>query len=110
METLSGILAGATAAVNRTPDHLGTVGQVFLAIRVEVFRPLAEFVADMDETIDAIHALHPAEGFDRVLVPGEPEWLKRADALERGIGYPSGLLDPVAETGRAYGVEPEWDA
>ena len=110
METLSGILAGATAAVNRTADHLGTVGQVFVAIRVEAFRPLAEFVADMDETIDAIHVLQPAEGFDRVLVPGEPEWLKRADALEHGIGYPAGLLDAVAETGRAYGVEPEWDA
>jgi len=110
METLSGILAGATAAVNRTPDHLGTVGQVFAAIRVEAFRPLAEFLADMDRTIDAIHALRPAEGFDRVLVPGEPEWLKRADAFEHGIGYPSGLLDAVAETGRVYGVDPEWDA
>ncbi len=110
METLSGILAGATAAVNRKPDHLGTVGQVFAAIRVEAFRPLAEFVAEMDRTIDAIHALRPAEGFNRVLVPGEPEWLKRADAFDRGIGYPSGLLDAVAETGRAYGVDPEWDA
>ena len=109
METLSGILASATAAVNRGPDDRGQVGQVFAAISVESFRPLSDFTTDVDRTIDAVHALNPAEGFESVLVPGEPEWIKRSDAYMNGIGYPNGLLEAVAQTATEYGVAPVWD-
>ncbi len=110
METLAGIIAGATPAVNRGPEHPGVVGQVFAVVHIEAFRPLADVAADVDRTIDAIHALRPAEGFQRVLVPGEPEWLNRAQAQAHGIGYPRGLLDAVAHTAAQYGVAPVWDA
>ena len=111
METLSGILANATAAVNRGPSERdqGIVGQVFAVINVAAFRSLDDFTMDVDRTINAIHVLEPADGFDRVLVPGEPEFLKKSDSVTHGIGYPSGLLDAVAATAKEYGVDPVWD-
>ena len=56
-ETLAGILAGAVPRVNRTPDSPQPVGQVFGAINIAAFRPVAEFHADVDETIDRLHAI-----------------------------------------------------
>ena len=111
METLSGILANAMAAVNRGPAERdqGIVGQVFAVINVEAFRSLDDFTADVDRTLDAIHALKPSEGFDQVLAPGEPEFLKKSESVAHGIGYPAGLLEAVATTAKDYGVDPVWD-
>ena len=112
METLSGILANAMAAVNRGPAERdqGIVGQVFAVINVEAFRSLDDFTADVDRTISAIHDLKPSEGFDQVLAPGEPEFLKKSESVAHGIGYPAGLLEAVAATAKDYGVDPVWDA
>ena len=42
-----------------------------LAIDVAAFLPLEEFTATIDETVDAIKSLPPAEGTTEILVPGE---------------------------------------
>ena len=107
-ETLAGILAGAVPRANRTPDSPQPVGQVFGAINIAAFRPVAEFHADVDETIDRLHAIPPAEGSAGVLAPGEPEWRNRARSMAEGLGYPPGLLDDVAATARGLGVAPFW--
>ena len=107
-ETLAGILAGAVPRANRTPDSPQPVGQVFGAINIAAFRPVAEFHADVDETIDRLHAIPPAEGSAGVLAPGEPEWRNRARSMAEGLEYPPGLLDDVAATARGLGVAPFW--
>ena len=107
-ETLAGILAGAVARVNRKPDDPQPVGQVFGAINIAAFRPVAEFQADVDDAIDRLHAIPPAEGSDGVLAPGEPEWRRREQSLADGIEYPDGLLDDVAVTARGLGVAAAW--
>ncbi len=108
METLAGILAGAVPAANRSAGGPQPVGQVFGAINIEAFRPLDEFFDDVDSTIDAVHALKPVPGVKRVLLPGEPEWLKRERALVEGIGYPRVLLHDVAGKCQRYGLTPFW--
>lgn len=107
-ETLAGILAGAVARVNRKPDDPHPVGQVFGAINIAAFRPVAEFQADVDDAIDRLHAIPPAEGSDGVMAPGEPEWRKRKRSLADGIEYPDGLLEDLAVTARGLGVAPAW--
>ena len=107
-ETLAGILAGAVPRANRTPDSPQPVGQVFGAINIAAFRPVAEFHADVDETIDRLHAIPPAEGSAGVLAPGEPEWRQRERSLAEGLEYPPGLLDDVAVTAHGLGVTPFW--
>ncbi|MBM4436123.1 MAG: Ldh family oxidoreductase [Actinobacteria bacterium] len=110
IETLCGILARAVPAASRGPGDPMPVGQVFAAINIAAFRPPDEFLDEVERTIDAIHALRPAEGFERVLLPGEPEWLSRERALREGIRYPKGVLGPVALTAQRLGVTPVWPA
>ena len=42
-----------------------------IAIDVAAFLPLEEFTATIDETVDAIKSLPPADGTAEILVPGE---------------------------------------
>ena len=59
-----------------------------LAIDVAAFLPLDEFTGTIDETVDAIKSLPPAEGTTEILVPGERG---RRTAAERGAtGIPLG--------------------
>ncbi len=48
-------------------------GHFFGAVRIDAFRPAAEFKAAMDEWIETFRSSKPVEGQDRVLIPGDPE-------------------------------------
>lgn len=52
-----------------------------LAVDVAAFLPLEEFTATIDDTVDAIKSLPPADGTAEILVPGERG---RRTARERG--------------------------
>lgn len=60
--------------------------QCFLAVDVGRFVPVEEFGRRMDVLIDMMKSAAPAEGYDEVLVAGEPEW--RAEELRRREGIP----------------------
>lgn len=67
------------------------LGHFLGAMRVDGFRPVAEFEEHMDNWIRRFRQAEPAEGFDKVLIPGDPE---RASAAERQVsGIP--LLEAV---------------
>jgi LDH2 family malate/lactate/ureidoglycolate dehydrogenase len=77
------------------------VGHFLGAIRVDRFRPLRAFQADMDDMLQALKNCPPAEGHARVLVAGEPEM--EAEAERRRLGIP---LDPkVREEVRKLAAE-----
>jgi LDH2 family malate/lactate/ureidoglycolate dehydrogenase len=59
-----------------------------LAIDVAAFLPLAEFTATIDETVDAIKSLPPADGTAEILVPGERG--RRTGAERAATGIPLG--------------------
>ncbi len=59
-----------------------------LAIDVSAFLPLDEFTATIDDTVDAIKSLPPAEGTSEILVPGERG--RRTQAERGSAGIPLG--------------------
>jgi LDH2 family malate/lactate/ureidoglycolate dehydrogenase len=59
-----------------------------LAIDVAAFLPLGEFTSTVDDTVDAIKALPPADESAGVLVPGERG--RRSEAQRRAGGIPLG--------------------
>ena len=59
-----------------------------LAIDVAAFLPLDEFTATIDETVDAIKSLPPADGTAEILVPGERG--RRTGAERAAAGIPLG--------------------
>ena len=59
-----------------------------LAVDVSAFLPLDDFTTTIDETVDAIKALPPADGTAEVLVPGERG--RRSEAERGASGVPLG--------------------
>lgn len=60
----------------------------FSVIDIEAFIDPLEFKSRMDEAIQAMHSSELARGAERIYVPGEMEWLKRAERLKTGIQIP----------------------
>ena len=75
-----------------------------LAVDVSAFLPLAEFQAIVDETVDAIKSLPPADGVSDVLVPGERG--RRCEAERRASGIPLGpkVWRELTESAASLGV------
>jgi LDH2 family malate/lactate/ureidoglycolate dehydrogenase len=56
-----------------------------LAVDVSAFLPLDEFTATVDDTVDAIKSLPPADETREVLVPGERGRRSQAERTASGI-------------------------
>ena len=69
------------------------IGHFFGAMRVDAFRPAADFKKDMDQWIRRFRGAKTVEGAESVLVPGDPERELQVIRLKEGIP----LLDPVIE-------------
>jgi ureidoglycolate dehydrogenase (NAD+) len=68
------------------------LAQFFLALNPSYFIEVDAFLDTMDRMIDEIHAVPPARGFERVLVPGEPENLSEWRRLREGIPLPEEIV------------------
>lgn len=91
MEIMSGVLTGAAFAGEMRSlyeDFSGPqrIGHTFMAIRPDLFLPMTEFKRRMDDMAERLKASEPAEGFEEVLMPGEPE--ARCEAERRRTGIP----------------------
>jgi LDH2 family malate/lactate/ureidoglycolate dehydrogenase len=69
------------------------LGHFFGAMRIDAFRPGTEFKQHMDNWIKRFRAAKPAEGFDKVLIPGDPEREMEKITMKEGIK----LVTPVVE-------------
>lgn len=101
VDIFSGVLSGANfgpwvppfpAYVPMPENQPGKgIGHFFGAMRIDAFRTAEAFKSDMDLWIQRFRNAKPAEGFDKVIVPGDPE--REIDAYRRKNGIP--LLDEV---------------
>jgi L-2-hydroxycarboxylate dehydrogenase (NAD+) len=67
------------------------IGHFFGAMRIDAFRPAGEFKQHMDQWIKRFRAAKTAEGFEKVIIPGDPEREMEAVRMKQGIP----LLGPV---------------
>ncbi|RYD53224.1 MAG: Ldh family oxidoreductase [Sphingobacteriales bacterium] len=61
------------------------LGHFIGAMRIDAFRPAAEFKAHMDHWIDRFRKATPVAGEERVLIPGDPEREMAAVRMQDGI-------------------------
>jgi LDH2 family malate/lactate/ureidoglycolate dehydrogenase len=92
MDIFGGLLAGAAFAGDVRNQFLDfgepqNVGHFFLAMKPDLFMPLAEYRARMDTLVRRVHACPPAEGFSDILMPGEMEARLEAERRRAGIPY-----------------------
>lgn len=69
------------------------IGHFFGAMRIDAFRPAAEFKKHMDKWIRRFRSAKTLKGHEKVLIPGDPEREMEKERMKNGIP----LMIPVAE-------------
>jgi len=110
MDILAGVLTGS-AFGRRVNSWLSQsserqkVGHLFVVLNIETFMPVAEFKEKVDRMIREIKSTPLAKGFERIYLPGEIEFEKKAEYLKTGIPLPIELIDKLRELGKELHLE-----
>ena len=108
-DILSGPLTGSLFG-KRLPKMYGDyekhreMGHFIGAIKVENFVPIDEFKKNVGILIDEIHDTPLAKGFDRILVPGEKEYLTQMQYKKEGIPIPSETVKELRAVAQELGI------
>jgi hydroxycarboxylate dehydrogenase B len=104
VEVLGGLLSGAGAAMLGTQPGNGCC---FIAVAPDSFRPGAEFLDDVRRLVDTLRATPPRDGFEAVLVPGDPEAEAETRHARDGIALDDVTWQTIVDAARSVGVEYE---
>jgi L-2-hydroxycarboxylate dehydrogenase (NAD+) len=80
------------------------IGHFFGAMRVDAFRPAAEFKAHMDNWITRFRSAKTAEGHDHLVIPGDPEREFEAIRMKAGIPLVEKVVEDLRVVGESLGV------
>jgi len=110
VDIFSGVLSGAAFLA-----HVGhpsstrpnaDVGHFFAAMRVDAFRPLDEFKADMDAMLGELKDAPKAAGQERIYIHGEKEFERAERYQNQGVpllaNVAEGLRTSAAEIGVSF--------
>ncbi len=86
------------------PDKPQGVGHFFGAMRIDRFRPVREFKADMDAMIREVKAQPLAKGFEKIMVAGEPEYLTEQDRRVNGVPLSDAVINDLTKMGATVGL------
>jgi L-2-hydroxycarboxylate dehydrogenase (NAD+) len=82
------------------------IGHFFGAMRIDAFRPAEEFKQHMDTWIQRFKNASVAEGFKRVVIPGEPEREMEKERMENGIELPEVVMDDLNQMAVNLRIDP----
>ncbi|MGE5508872.1 MAG: Ldh family oxidoreductase [Chitinophagales bacterium] len=110
IDVLCGVLTGSgfgheVSSPTKDRAKPTRAGHFFLALDLKAVGDPADFKARMDRMIADLHALTPAEGVDRVRVPGELEFEAHRERTANGIPLPQAIWEDLRRTGAAHGIE-----
>jgi L-2-hydroxycarboxylate dehydrogenase (NAD+) len=80
------------------------IGHFFGAMRVDAFRPAAEFKEHMDQWIRRFREAKTIEGQEKVLIPGDPEREMEAERRNAGIPLLLPVIDDLALVAGKFGI------
>jgi len=78
---------------------------VVAAIDISHFTDLESYKEHIDNLIDGIKALPKAEGFNEILVPGEPEERTYLERSKKGIPLPEGTIRNLRNVATKFGIK-----
>lgn len=98
VDILSTVLLGLPSGKHVTSMyddlHSGRdLGQTYILIDPERFVGIEAFKKAIQQTIDELHAIKPAKGFDAVQIPGEGSRRKRENHRKNGVDIPESIVD-----------------
>ncbi|MBD1392972.1 Ldh family oxidoreductase [Mucilaginibacter glaciei] len=114
VDILSGVLSGANYGPwvppfvsflepPANPPGLG-LGHFLGAMRVDGFRPIEEFTADMDNWISRFKSATTNDPTQKVIIPGEPELEAERDRMANGIPLVDSVYQELNELAVKFGV------
>ena len=80
------------------------LGHFLGVMRIDAFRPADEFLSHMDIWIERFRNAQPAEGFDKVLIPGDPEREFEAERKTQGIPLLPSVIEDLQLIGERLDV------
>ena len=80
-------------------------GHFFGAMRIDAFQPANHFKAKMDEWITTFRTAEPAEGQERVLIPGDPEREAESRIRREGIKLVPAIKDDLVAIARELDIK-----
>lgn len=80
------------------------IGHFFGAMRIDAFRPAADFKLHMDQWIQRFRSAKTVEGQEKVLIPGDPEREAEKERMENGIPLLSSVVKDLKDLGERFGV------
>jgi hydroxycarboxylate dehydrogenase B len=100
VELLGGALTGAgvTERPQRIPNgELGFGGNSTFIVVLDIphFTTEEQFLESVDGLFDRLHGVKPAPGFEKVIVPGEPEAEQRRRAEGKGISVSGAIWEQI---------------
>ena len=95
-------LMGASGYRFRGP--LGVNGPIIIVLDIEAFTELDSFINEVEAQCARISQTAPADGFERVLLPGELELNTEAERQKHGIPLPESTWAALVETATRFGV------
>ncbi len=100
VDVLCGVLSGAGAshALHSMSGHF------FGALRIDGFRPVADFREMMDDTNEALRATPTLPGYDQVLVPGDKEYAAKEERSQGGIPLYPDVVESLMELSQELSV------
>jgi LDH2 family malate/lactate/ureidoglycolate dehydrogenase len=111
MDIFGGVISGAGHAGSvadqyKVFDRPQDVGHFFLAMRPNLFVSDTDYRIRMDTLIERVRAVPKAEGFDEILIPGEPEVREEAERRKTGIPYSASEVAVLQKEASRAGVAP----
>lgn len=109
VDIFTGILGGASYGPN-VGSPLGTgesnvdIGHFFGAMKIELFRSLQEFKADLDTLMKELKQSEKAPEADRIYIHGEKEFEKMKEKSQKGIPILPSVLNSLEKVGEDLGV------
>jgi L-2-hydroxycarboxylate dehydrogenase (NAD+) len=80
------------------------IGHFFGAMRIDAFRPAADFKTNMDQWIRRFRSAKTATGFEKVIIPGDPEREMYAERMQSGIPLLGPVVDDLQFLSEKFGV------
>ncbi len=108
VEILCGVLSGGAMTTQlgglHSTAHRMYTSHCFLAIDISRLMPLEEFQSRMEFLIGTVKSSKPAQGFEEVLVAGDPEWRAEERRTREGIPLDAGVWSRLSALAGECGV------
>lgn len=108
-EILCAVLSGGAMSTSIGGVHIRTrpmnTSQTFLALDVRRFMPPEEFQARMEHLVKTVKSARTAEGYDEILVAGDPEWRMEEERLREGIPVDDSTWSSLMTLAQEFGIK-----